>query len=225
MNKNIDMNSRLESAVKIVKQECDRESRIIVFPELYLSGPVCSYDEAIANSIAFEQVNSRFEMLIDICKDKNAYIVIGGIEENKKDLYNTAWLIGPEGVMGSYHKVQLNDKDKNWATPGESLFVYDLPLGRIGIIIGEELAVPEFCRVNAIRGVEVLAIPASIDKEYVKDFDLKDSNRKVQWHLARVRAVENNFYAVFSNYAGGGYIGKSGIFGPDASSKEEDQDY
>ncbi len=224
MQKNIDIDSRLESAAKIAKQECERESRIIVFPELYLSGPVCSHDEAKASSIAFEQVNSKFEMLIDICKNNSSYIVIGGIEEDKKELYNTAWLIGPEGVIGSYHKVQLNDKDKSWAAPGGDLFVYDLPIGRIGIVMGEELAVPEFCRVNAIRGVEVLAVPASIDKEYVKDFDLKDSNRRVQWHLARIRAVENNFYTVFSNYAGGGYIGKSGIFGPDASSKEEDQE-
>ena len=218
------MDVRLEHAAKIVYKECDRGSRLIVFPELYLSGLPCSNDEAKASSIPSEQANSRLKMLVDICKDSNAYIVIGGIEDNKKEQYNTAWLIGPEGVMGSYHKVQLNGKDKSWAKPGENLFVHDLPIGRIGIVMGEELAVPELCRVSAIRGVEVLAVPASIDKEYVKDFDLKDSKRKVQWHLARVRAIENNFYSIFSNYTGGGYIGKSGIFGPDASSKEEDQE-
>jgi len=218
-----DMGKRLDSAVKIIKQELVRESRLIVLPELYLSGPVYSYDEARANSVSFKETDLKFKTLIDNCKAYNAYIVTGGIEERNRELYNTAWLIGPEGVLGSYYKININTKDKKWAKPGSDLSVYDLPIGRIGIIMGDELAIPEFSRINAIRGVEILAIPASIDKEYVKDFDLVDSNRKVQWHLARVRAIENNFYTVFSNYAGGGYIGKSGIFGPDAAAIEGDE--
>lgn len=218
-----DIDKRLESAVETVKKECDGGSRFVVMPELYLSGIVSSYDEAMANSILANEVNSRFNTLTDICKNNEAYIIIGGIEEKDKELYNTAWLIGPEGVLGSYHKVHLSNRDKSWAKPGGSLFVYDLPIGRIGIVIGEELAIPEFPRVNSIRGVEILAVPAAIDEEYVKDFDLVNSNRVVHWHLARVRAVENNYYTVFSNYCDRGYIGGSGIFGPDSTSIEQDQ--
>lgn len=219
----IDMDKRLDCISKIIEQESGRGSRLIVLPELYLSGIVSSYDEAKANSISFEELDSKFKTIIDNCNTYSSYIVIGGIEEKNNVLHNTAWLVGPEGVLGSYHKINLDTNDKDWAKSGSNLFVYDLPIGRIGIIIGEELAIPEFSRINAIRGVEVLAVPAAINKDYVKDFDLVDSNRKVQWHLARIRAIENNFYTVFSNYTGRGYIGKSGIFGPDAAWIEGDE--
>lgn len=219
----IDMDKRLDSIADIIQQESGRGSRFIVLPELYLSGTVSSYDEAKAKSILFEELNSKFKKVIDNCNAYNTYIVIGGIEEKNGELHNTAWLVGPEGVLGSYYKINIDSKEKNWAKPGSDLFVYDLPIGRIGIIIGDELAIPEFSRINAIRGVEVLAIPSAINKDYVKDFNLVDSNRKVQWHLARIRAIENNFYTVFSNYVDTGYIGKSGIFGPDAAWVEGDE--
>jgi len=79
------------------------------------------------------------------------------------DFYSTAWLIGPNGIEGSYRRTHLSDAEAPWATPGDELTVLDTPVGRIGMMIGSEVWVPEVARVLTVRGAEVIAHPTSWD--------------------------------------------------------------
>lgn len=217
-----DMEKRINYAVEIIEKEAYNGSKLVVFPELYLSGiAIISKDEAKSLSISSEEIDTSLNKILETCNSHNIYVVIGGIEYKDEKLYNAAWLLGANGLMGSYYKIELNNQEKLWAEPGNDLFVCDLPIGRLAIILGEELKIPEFARIAAIRGADILAVPSAINNEYVRRINV--FNDELIWHMARVRAREHNLYTIFSNYSDNGYVGESGVFGPDAGLIEGDE--
>ena len=49
------------------------------------------------------------------------YLVVGLIERDADTgrLFNSAVLVGPDGVVGAYRKLHLAAEDRAWATPGD----------------------------------------------------------------------------------------------------------
>ena len=47
---------------------------------------------------------------------------------------------------------------------GHDLPVADTPVGRVGLLVGDEIWVPEAARVLAVRGAEVICHPCSWDR-------------------------------------------------------------
>lgn len=86
------------------------------------------------------------------------------VEQDADRFFSTAWLVGPDGVEGRYRKTHLDAGEVGWATPGDDLTVLDTPIGRIGLMIGAEVWVPEVARVLTVRGAEVIAHPTSWDR-------------------------------------------------------------
>mgnify|MGYP001778413249 FL=1 len=69
---------------------------------------------------------------------------------------------------------------------------------------------PEVPRLLANYGCDILAIPAAQERLCAPCLGAQNRENPFFWHIARVRANENNVYAVFSSQVDG-----SGIFGPD----------
>ena len=118
--------------------------------------------------------------------------------------YNTAVLIGPEGVLGKYRKIHLTDLNEKWARPGENeFFSYDLPNARVGLLLGHDLMFPESTECLAKRGVDLLCVPALW------------TARESQF-LGDTRSAEQQLHLVITNQWGedGGYgvVGGSAIY-------------
>jgi len=205
-------------------------SELIVFPELTLTGLV---NAAGAKSLAEEATGESVNKLIDISMKHHIYIVAGIVERDDDKLYNTAVLIGPEGLAGKYRKMHLSDLDRDWATPGDLGFPhFNTPLGRIGIMIGHDSMFPESGRMLALRGVDLICCPAALNSPKPYGLDSTDAWHNypiprgystMHWHLWRVRGGENNCYMAFANQigdyiSGEPCVGRSGIFGPDTFS-------
>jgi predicted amidohydrolase len=63
-------------------------------------------------------------------------VVVGGFAElgATAPLYNSAAIVGPDGVLAVYRKTHLWDREKLWFTPGvERAPVVETPFGRIGV--------------------------------------------------------------------------------------------
>ncbi len=202
-------------------------SELIVFPELTLTGLV---DAGQAKLLAEEVTGTSVKALIDISMKHHIYIVAGMVEKAEDKLYNTAVLTGPEGLVGKYRKIHLCEIDKEWAEPGNLGFPhFNIPIGRVGILIGHDAMFPEPARILALAGCDVVCFPSAMNE--AKPYGLAGTNNwhnypipmgysTIHWHLWRVRGGENNVYSAFANYTGD-YVqgeacfGRSGIFQPD----------
>jgi predicted amidohydrolase len=152
-----------------VKQNVDRalgimecgEADLYVLPELFSSG---------YNFIDLHEVESMAEpaegalaaRMAAWAKQHHAYVVYGFIERADA-LYNSAALVGPDGLLGVYRKVHLFDRENLWFTPGNLGFpVFELPFAKVGIMICFDWFFPEAARTLALKGAEIIAHPANL---------------------------------------------------------------
>ena len=79
--------------------------------------------------------------------------------------YETAVLFDASGKqVGVYRKSHLNDREQNWATPGNDLPVFaSNDLGRVAVILNDEVRIPELAEVYALNRADLILIPTSYD--------------------------------------------------------------
>lgn len=220
--------SNLDLISKKLSEAVSQGNELVVFPELALTGVIETPEKAKA--LAEPIPGPSTKELIDLSMKLKAYLVVGLIEQDGESLYNAAVLIGPEGIVGKYRKLHLTEKEKAWATPGDlGLPYFNIPLGRVGILIGHDAMFPEPGRCLALDGVDLICCPSAVStpKPYglastvlPHNYPIPTGYSAIHWHLWRVRAGENNVYLAFANQYGESngqekWFGRSGIFGPD----------
>jgi predicted amidohydrolase len=192
---------------------------VLVLSELSLTGP---YQPGSEQSVP----GPATEALIALAAQHGLHLVAGLAERSGSDIYNTAVLVGPEGLVGRYRKIHLTAAEQGWAQPGESWAWFDIPAGRIGLLIGNDLAYPESARCLAVEGCDIVACPAALQGRFTgahggtairQNYPIPTGADPHHWHHVRVRAGENNVFLAFANWLApdSGYFGKSGVFGPD----------
>jgi hypothetical protein len=193
----------------------------VVFPELTATGPVADLDTA--ERLAEPVPGPIAARLTDIAHTAGTHIVAGLIERDPAsgNLYNSAVLIGPEGVVGVYRKLHLTAEDRAWATPGDGgLPTFDIPVGRVGILIGYDALVPEAARALAIDGADIIACPSLSSWPPVLPYGatavpmppfVDTGPTDDHFHLWRERERESNAHVLFANGAAPA-MGWSGCF-------------
>ncbi len=192
---------------------------LLVLPELALTGP---YQPGSAQSVLGAAVSWLMKLAVRL-----QIHIVGGLAEKDDDrLYNTAVLVGPEGLIGAYRKIHLSDLDRGWATPGDSWKVFDIPAGRLGLLMGQDAIHPESTRILSLRGCDIVACPAAVRGRFTgehqgtkvrQNFPIPTGADPCHWHHFRCRGGENNVYFAFANWFAPerDYFGMSGVFGPD----------
>lgn len=133
---------------------------VIVLPELTSSG----YMFDSAQEAAALAIDAGDPLLVQWGAAGGGAVVIAGFCERGDDgnVYNSAAVTGPGGVLGVYRKVHLWDREKLWFTPGQAPpRVFDTPAGRIGVLVCYDLEFPEMTRMLALAGAELIAIPTN----------------------------------------------------------------
>jgi predicted amidohydrolase len=154
------------------------------------------------------------------------HLVAGLAEQDEGNFYNTALLAGPEGLVGSYRKIHLTAADRVWASAGADWKVFDLPIGRVGLLIGHDALFPEAVRSLALLGCDLVACPAAVAGRFTgshmgtkirHNYPIPTGADPYHWHAFRVRGGESNVYLAFANVIDPvrGFDGKSAVFGPD----------
>lgn len=78
-------------------------------------------------------------------------------EHSDRKPIHTTYVFGPDGmILGRQAKIQLTSREARFCQPGSALKVIDTPVGRIGILIEEDVLFPESSRVLAFQGAEIL---------------------------------------------------------------------
>ena len=92
------------------------------------------------------------------CRRLGMHVVCGMLERDGDALHNSAVLIGPDGLIGTYRKTHLPFLGVDrFVVRGDELAVYDTPLGRIGLEICYDLRFPEVTRTLALKGADIIA--------------------------------------------------------------------
>jgi predicted amidohydrolase len=183
-------------------------AQLLVLPECAIPGYMfASGDEALP--FAEEIPGPSTEALERECARLGLYVVCGLLERDGDSLRNAAVLVGPDGFLGSYRKTHLPFLGVDrFVVPGDSLPVFDTPLGRIGIEICYDLRFPEVTRTLALQGADMVAHPTNFPMA-----------AKIQTELITVaRAAENRIYLLTANRVGkerwGEFCGRSQIVDP-----------
>lgn len=146
------------------------------------------------------------DLLCQKAKEHRVYIHGGSISEKRDGetrSSNTSVLISPDGeILAKYSKLHMFDITLADGTPyresdkvqsGSEIVTVETELGVFGMSICYDLRFPELYRLMALRGAQVLFVPASFTMPTGKD----------HWEpLLRARAIENGCYVVAAGQIG-----------------------
>ncbi len=169
-------------------------ARLVVFPECAVSGYGFG-DLESAWAAAEPLPGPTTAAFTALCADADAYAVIGLLERaGDEQLYNSAVLVGPAGVVGVYRKAHLPLLGVDRFTmPGDAGFrVWDTAVGRIGLLICYDLRFPEAMRALALNGADIVALPTN----------WPDGSQNAPQFVTRTRALENRVFLLACNRCG-----------------------
>lgn len=134
---------------------------LYVLPELFNSG-YNFIDETEVGRLAEPADGSTFRTMSEWTKKHSTYVIYGFAEQSDR-IYNSAALVGPEGLIGVYRKVHLFDRENLFFASGNLGFpVFNLPIGKVGVMICFDWIFPESARSLALKGAQLIAHPANL---------------------------------------------------------------
>jgi predicted amidohydrolase len=124
------------------------------------------------------------EKCAELAKKYSAYVVPWDYELKDDKLYNVSYILDRQGnETGRYRKVHLTQEGLANLTHGYEFPVFDLDIGKVGIMICFDNYFPESARILALNGAELILYP------------LYGDTLKPQWEIkARARAIDNSVY-------------------------------
>lgn len=155
-----DLDGNLRRATVALTEALDGGAQIVVLPELTTSGYVFeSVEEARSSAVApTHPIFAEWSGLLG-----EAVLVVGFAESADGPLpHNSAAVLDRSGVRAVYRKVHLWDQEKRFFEPGDGQpAVVDTPHGRVGVMICFDLEFPEWTRIAALDGADLLAVPTN----------------------------------------------------------------
>jgi predicted amidohydrolase len=200
-----EVKSNIELALALMESV---DADLYVLPELFTTG-YNFIDVEEVKKLGEEASGATFQTMRRFAAGRSAFVVYGFAEKDGR-VYNSAALVGPKGLVGVYRKVHLFDRENMYFTPGNLGFpVFDLPFGKIGIMICFDWIYPESARTLALKGAQLVAHPSNLVLPHCPDAMV-------------TRCLENRVFAATADRIGrenrGGvdlqYIGKSEIVSP-----------
>ncbi len=187
-----------------------QRAHVYVLPELAFSGYNFASKRQARALAEPAGLGASYEALWNFARQRAAYVAYGFPERFGGTLYNSASLLGPRGLIGTYRKVHLFGREKLFFRPGKRFPVYDLPFGRVGLMVCYDWFFPEAMRTLALKGAQLILHPANLVLPHCPD-------------SMRTRCLENRVFAATADRVGtetgGGrsltYIGQSQVVSPD----------
>jgi predicted amidohydrolase len=212
-----DKAASIEKWLGWLDRAADEGARLVVFPELALSGYACG-DRFF--EMAEPVPGPATERLAAEARRRGLHLIWGMPERGLAGVVsNAAVLVGPDGLIGVWRKHTLPGHatdlggpgafpDRRFFRAGSRSPVFDTAIGRIGMMVCYDIFFPEIARLLTLQGADLLVgISGSPAFE-----------RPIFEPLVRARAMENTVWFAYCNLAGseGGvdYWGGSRLIGP-----------
>ena len=202
LNATDDTDRNLERADRLVRDAAARGAELVVLPEKWTVLGTREHMAAGAQTLEGEAISWARATAAQLGID----LVAGSLFEHVKDAekgFNTSVHVGADGEIQSvYRKIHLFDVEVDGAVyaesstedPGDEIVVTDLANGlTLGMSVCYDLRFPELYRILAVRGAELLSVPAAFTLPTTRD----------HWEvLVRARAIENQCFVIAANQIG-----------------------
>jgi formamidase len=179
--------------------------RLLVFPEFAHAAPIYDSVEKLRQRLAVPLPNEHTDRYAALCRKYGCYIQTGSfieIDQAYPDVvFNATVLIGPEGVLTKYRKVnpwipwELHSSPHDIDSYEDDLFpVARTEIGNLGVAICYDWLFPETIRQIAFNGAEVIIRVSAY-------MDPWGATPPMDWWTLfnRARAAENTAYVVAAN--------------------------
>ena len=169
-----------------------KNSDVILLPELWSTG---YYPTPVENFAEAE--GTRTKNFLCAAAKKFSVNIIGGsvIVESGGKIFNRCLVANRHGELAAaYDKTHLfsfAEEDKVFSA-GEKISVVELDGVKCGLAICYDLRFPEFIRKIALKGAEIIFIPAAWSLKRLVPRQI----------LTKARAIENQIFVVFANSSG-----------------------
>jgi predicted amidohydrolase len=181
---------------------------LIVFPELVTSGNELGLRfTEVAQRVPGATVN----LLAQRANENGIFIAFGMVTKEKVEsvLYNSSVLVGPDGeLIDVYNKIHLRGEERMAFREGYKMPVSHTEIGRVGMMLGYDLAFPEVARSMTLDGAEIIIVMGNWEAAQIDEWKT----------YLRARAYENAVFIVGCNRVGEDvtltFGGDSMIIGP-----------
>lgn len=165
------------------------DAELLVLPEMCITGyPSTEEEQTIkyAESIDGETV----QKMIELAKKHDVCIIFGMPEIENGKLFNTSFVVGPEGYITKHQKTHLFMDEVEGFTPGETKpHIFEYKGYKIGLGVCYDYMFPEFWRKMALEGAVLFCNTANFVSQY--GFPMMQS-----------RSIENGVFSVTANRVG-----------------------
>ena len=202
LNATEDTDRNLETADRLARQAAALGAELIVLPEKW---SVLGTDEQM--TAGAESLDGRcISWARSTARELGIDLVAGSIVERvdgRAKSANTSVHVDADGeVRAVYRKLHMFDVEVDGDVyaesahedPGDEVVVSELPGGvKLGMSICYDVRFPELYRILAVRGAEVVTVPAAFTLATTRD----------HWQvLLRARAIENQCFVIAPNQIG-----------------------
>jgi len=166
------------------------QADLVVLPELAFSGYYFR-DRAEVKALAEDAADSpTLSTLAALCRERRFHLVAGFAEKRRDKCFNSAALIGPDGLLHVYRKLHLFNDEKDWFDPGDTPpTVQQVNGARVGVMICFDWIFPEVARSLALQGADIVCHPSNLVLGHCQQ-------------AMRTRCIENRVFAITANRFG-----------------------
>jgi N-carbamoylputrescine amidase len=170
----------------------DQGAQIVLLPELIVPGYRLDPEFLGAGAEALDGPTTQ--AWGELAVAAGGYVAGGFCERAGDRLYNTAVLLGPDGLLLHYRKLHTFAGERSIFAPGDlGLPVVETPLGTVGLCVCYDLRFVETARILALRGAELICVPTA----WVPGFDQHKWDRDGFSPQARGAQLQANLDQVF----------------------------
>ena len=170
----------------LIREAAANRAKVVCTPESFLDGysarfPDVTAEElrSLAEEIPGGEYFTRLQMLSD---ELNIYLVAALTELDGEKIYNSAALIGPDGMLvGKYRKKFLWENEMDKYTPGKAFPAIMTEFGKVGIMICSDRRHPEAIEELNKNGADFVLCPAG--GGYGKGNDMIVSQRSKEGNI------------------------------------------
>ena len=222
-----DKQANFRRAEPMIRKAAAQGAKIVVTTECFLDGyaiadksiPLETY-RALGEPIPEGKYFKRLAALAD---KLNVHLVAGMMEADGDKRYNTAVLIGPDGkLIGKYRKQKLgHELVRN--TPGDASLVFELPYGRVGLMICADRTEASIVGRFLDRGAEFLICPSGgMFGPKTNDPIVQSRSRENKIHIIFVHPAEFLVTGPDGSILDRTILGDRLLIAPDQAGKEKD---
>lgn len=198
-----DVDGNLAATLALIGEHgpgCD----LVVTPELVTSGYDLDLLASAGRRLAQPLDGPAVAAVSSAAAQTGATVVLGLLELDGDDVFDSAVTIAPDGAVAAYRKTHLYPTELALFAEGTALTTVVTPSARLGPMICFEHAFPEIATALALAGADVLVVPSAVGDGYEHLLTLR----------SRARAQDNQLYVVACNQSGNGFCGFSLIADP-----------